>query len=145
VEEHAGALAGDVRKRLERAKLVSQDSDEVRSGDAAGRNEFERRFHELVPPGTVVVLPVLPGHGPNRAWTEQKFVEFRTACFRLAAPASLTGAPQAVWSVHGAEGRSVGIGLLTAPGGDNVLLDLMARLSGRSAEISDRLGPAGLA
>ena len=145
VEANGGALAEDVRRRLERCKQLSQSSDEDRLADLAGHREFRDRFDEAVPPGTVVVLPIIPRHGPKRAWSLQELVEFRTDCFRLIAPASLSGAPQAVWSVRGASGRSVGIGLLAAPGDDYLLLDLMARLGGGSAEIGDRFGPPGLA
>jgi amidase len=137
VEANAGALADDVRRRLERCRQLSQDPDEVRRADWTMRQGFRDRFREAVQPGTIVMLPILPEHGPKRTWSAEELVEFRTGCFRLTAPASLTGAPQAVWSVVGAAGRSVGIGLLTAPGDDRALLDLMSRLSEGSAKVRD--------
>lgn len=137
VEANSGALAEDVRSRLERCERLSLDSDDVRSADLTSRQELCARFGEAVPPGTVLVLPILPRFGPKRSWTAQQLVEFRTDCFRLTAPASLTGAPQVVWTVRGAAGRSVGIGLLTAPGDDYTLLDLVTRLSEWSAEVRD--------
>jgi len=137
VEANGHALADDVRLRLERCKQLSRDPHAVRLADLAGRREFSDRLSEAVPSGAVVVLPILPRRGPERVWTARELVEFRTECFRLTAPASLAGAPQAIWSVEGEARRSVGIGLLTAPGDDTLLLDVMALLSEESAEVGD--------
>lgn len=145
VEANGAALAEDVRGRLERCRQLSRDPDDLQAADLASREEFRLRLSEAVPPGTIAVLPVLPEYGPKRVWTAQKLVEFRTGCFRLTAPSSLTGAPQVVWSVRGAAGRSIGIGLLAAPGEDRVLLDVLQLLSERSAEVGNQLGPPGLA
>ena len=137
VEANAGALADDVRRRLERCRQMSQDPDRVQLADRTTRQEFRDRFREAVQPGTIVMLPILPDHGPKRTWSAEELADFRTGCVRLTAPASLTGAPQAVWSVRGAAERSVGIGLLTAPGDDRALLDVMSRLSEGSAKVRD--------
>lgn len=131
VKEHGSSLADDVRLRLERCERVSQDSETAKQRDRAGRHSYTQSLRAAVEPGTVVVLPVILQHGPMREWDGRQMAEFRSECFRLAAPASLSGAPQAVFSVRRqSDPRSVGVGLLTAPGGDLSLLELMALLGG---------------
>ncbi len=137
VEEHGSTLADDVRSRLERCERLSRDPAEVKEQDHEERLRYVRTFSGAVEPGTVVVLPVMLEHGPMRAWEDGQLAQFRSGCFRLAAPSSLTGAPQAVFSVrHHDESRSVGIGLLTAPGGDFRLLDLMVSLGERGENLT---------
>ena len=129
VEEHGSLLAEDVRARLERCERLSRDSESAKQHDRAERLAYTRSLSAAVGPGTVVVLPVMLRHGPMRDWGDQQLAEFRGECFRLAAPSSLTGAPQSVFSVrrHG-DPRSIGVGLLAAHGGDLRLLDLMTSL-----------------
>lgn len=129
VEEHGSSLADDVRLRLERCERLSRDPESAKQHDRKERLEYARTFSGAVEPGTVVVLPVMFEHGPMREWDDERLAQFRSGCFRLAAPSSLTGAPQAVFSVRGdSEPRSVGVALLTAPGGDEHLLELMTSL-----------------
>ena len=129
VEEHGSTLADDVQLRLERCERLSRDPTDFKEQDHQERLRYARTFSGAVEPGTVVVLPVMLEHGPMREWDDEQLAQFRGACFRLAAPSSLTGAPQGVFSVPGA--RSVGIGLLTAPGGDDRVLELMVSLGER--------------
>ena len=129
VEEHGSSLAEDVRMRLERCERLSRDPDSTKQHDNTERLAYTRSLSAAVEPGTVVVLSVMLRHGPMRDWDDRQLAEFRSECFRLAAPASLSGAPQAVFSVRRQSNpRSVGVGLLTAPGGDLGLLGLMASL-----------------
>ncbi|MGI9604698.1 MAG: amidase family protein, partial [Acidimicrobiales bacterium] len=128
VNRHGEDLTLDVQNRLNRCRTLSEDGPDVQAADLAGRVDYSRRFAELVEPGTAVVVPVLPGHGPHRSWNAEALAQFRTGCFRLTAPSSLTGAPQVVWNV-GSGDRSIGIGLLGAPGDDGALLDLLRLLS----------------
>ena len=129
VEEHGSSLAHDVQSRLERCERLSRDPAEVKEQDHQERLRYARTFTAAVEPGTVVVLPVMLEHGPMRVWDDDQLASFRSGCFRLAAPSSLTGAPQAVFSVrHDGDPRSVGIGLLAASGGELRLLELMASL-----------------
>jgi amidase len=137
VEDNSGFLDDDVRARLERCKSLSSDSERRQNTDLGTRHEFRRQFAEAVAPGTVVVLPVVPSHGPKIMWTARELAEFRTGCFRLTALAGMVGAPQVVWSTRAETGRHVGIGLLTAPHGDHLLLELLSDLTDGSAEIGD--------
>lgn len=129
VEEHGSSLAEDVRMRLERCKRLSKDTESAQQHDRAERLKYTRSLSADVEPGTVVVLPVMLRHGPMRDWDDDQLAEFRSGCFRLAAPSSLTGTPQAVFSARGdSDPRSVGVGLLAAPGADLRLLELMTSL-----------------
>jgi len=127
VTAHGRALADDVRTRLKRCEGLAQDPESVKTADLDARQAYRAEIEGAVLQGTVVVLPVVPERGPKISWDDQKLVDFRAACFRLSAPSSLSGAPQAVLSVPGnAANNSIGIGLLTAAGGDHLLLDLMS-------------------
>lgn len=141
VQEHGSTLAQDVRKRLERCERLSQDPERYQQHDRAERVTYSRALTAAFEPGTVVVLPVMLRHGPMRDWDDRELVEFRSECFRLAAPASLSGAPQAVFSVRRqSDPRSVGVGLLTAPGSDLSLLELMASLGDDARATARELG-----
>jgi len=137
VEKNSQFLDDDVCTRLKQCKLLSLDSESNRLADLEIVKEYRRRFIDVIEPGTVVVTPVVPRHGPQRSWGRQEMSEFRSGCFRLTAPAGLAGAPQATWSTTTGNGRRLGVGLLTAPGGDHLLLSLLERLSGWSAEIGN--------
>ena len=129
VEGHGSTLAEDVRMRLDRCERLSRDPDSAKQDDRTERLAYTQSLGVAVELGTVVVLPVMLRHGPMRDWDDQQLAEFRGECFRLAAPASLSGAPQAVFSVRRqSDPRSVGVGLLTAPGGDLRLLEIMTSL-----------------
>jgi amidase len=126
---HGADLADDVKTRLDRCELLSQDSPELIEADHQAYLTYRQELQERIPSGTVVVLPVVPEHGPRISWDDQALIDFRGACFRLSAPSSLSGAPQAVISVPSeSSSRSIGIGLLTAPGDDRVLLDLLTSI-----------------
>ncbi len=129
VAEHGSSLAEDVRMRLERCERLSQDPYRAQQDDRAERLVYTRSLRVAVEPGTAVVLPVMLRHGPMRDWDDRQLAQFRGECFRLAAPSSLAGVPQAVFSVRRyGDPRSVGVGLLTAPGDELRLLDLMTML-----------------
>lgn len=137
IEAHRLELAPDVRGRLDRCKTLWQDSPLSKTEDREERLRYRQEFSRFVPPGTVVVVPVMPEHGPKRSWDDETLIGFRAGCFRLTAPSSFTGAPQAVLSVTSTDqDRSIGIGLLTAPGDDRLLLDLMTAVSGEARGIT---------
>ena len=141
VEEHGSTLAEDVRMRLDRCERLSRDPESAKQHDRAERLAYTQSLGVAVEPGTVVVLPVMLRHGPMRDWNDRQLAEFRSGCFRLAAPASLSGAPQAVFSVRQPSfPRSVGVGLLTAPGGDLRLLELMTSLGDDAQATASQFG-----
>ncbi|MYH72294.1 MAG: hypothetical protein F4153_06935 [Acidimicrobiia bacterium] len=141
VEEHGSSLADDVRMRLERCERLSRDTESAIQHDRTERFTYGRSLSATVEPGTVVALPVMLRHGPMRNWDDRQLTEFRSGCFRLAAPSSLSGGPQAVFPVRRqSDLGSVGVGLLAAPGGDLGLLELMASLGDDAQAIPSNFG-----
>ncbi len=129
VAQHREHLAPDVRERLQRCEELHGADQEAKAADMADRAAYVSDLVELVSPGTIVVLPVLPRRGPLRAWEDADLKRFRRECFCLSAPSSLSGLPQAVFSWFDSDsGRSIGIGLLGAAGSDGLLLDALLRL-----------------
>lgn len=128
VEPNLDVFIPEVRRRLERARDVAADHATIAAADAAQRSALRDAFGRLVGPGTCVVIPVLHDLPPRRDASDDDLVEFRSACFRLTAPASLVGAPEVVVPVlHRRSGHTYGVGLLGAPGSDHVLLDAAVR------------------
>ena len=128
VEEHGSTLADDVRLRLERCERLFPGSGEGQTtrppGEAQIRPVIQRRGRNQE---TVVVLPVMLEHGPMRAWDEEQLAQFQKRLFSGSPPqAASPGLLRRFFSVRGEDNsRSVGVGLLTASGGDVLLLDLM--------------------
>jgi amidase len=134
VAPHLDAFIDEVRVRLERCQRLVGGPDPEAAADHDHRRALRAAFEQLVGPRTCVVLPVLPGLPPRRDASDDELVEFRTGCFRLTAPASLTGAPQVVVPVHHRRsGNTYGVGLLGAVGSDRALLDAAVRLDGLDA------------
>jgi Asp-tRNA(Asn)/Glu-tRNA(Gln) amidotransferase A subunit family amidase len=118
-------LAAEVRDHLARAERMSAATAAERRSDADALVRYRHRYADFAPPGTVTVLPVLPGLPPPLDSTPAELHAFRASAFRLAAPGSLTGSPQVVVPVtHPGSGRCVGAGLLGTPGSDAALLAL---------------------
>jgi amidase len=136
VEPNLDCFIDEVRVRLERARGVSTaPSTEQESADFDAWTRYRRAFAAVVGPGTLVVLPVLHDFPPLRTATDDDLVAFRSACFRLTAPSSLTGGPELVVPVHHRRsGNTYGIGLLGAPGADRSLLEV-ATIVGRDGAL----------
>ena len=128
---HGDRLDADVRARLERCERLTHDPTDAQEADLAERRDYRDRFAAVVPSGSIVVVPVLPGYGPKRSSNDEQLADFRAGSFGLTAPASMTGAPQVVWSERPNDSaRSIGIGLLTSPGDDSLLLEVLGALFG---------------
>jgi amidase len=127
--EHRQALAADVRARVDRAGQLSADPDQRRRADEQAWHDYTAGLDRVAPAGTVVVLPVMPGHTPLRTASPDELAAFRVSAFRYTAPASLSGRPELVIPVrHQATGQRLGVGLLGARGGDQELVRLAALL-----------------
>jgi amidase len=124
VAANLDAFLPEVRGRLERCRGWAADPAAAVDADAARWTRLRGAFGQLVGPGTCVVLPVLHDLPPRRDASDDELLAFRSACFRLTAPASLVGAPEVVVPVHHERsGRTFGVGLLGAPGADRALLE----------------------
>lgn len=126
VAENRSVLAPDVAARLERAESLSRSSEAEKATDARALAEYRGAYESLVPPGTAVALPVIPGLPPLRDATAGELSEFRVAALGWMAPASLTGSPQVVVPfIPEASKSSYGVGLLGAPGQERALLSAL--------------------
>jgi amidase len=124
IEANLDCFIDEVRARIERARGASQAPAAEQTADLDVWRRYRAGFAPLVGPGTCVVLPVLHDLPPHRTAADDELVAFRSACFRLTTPSSLTGGPEVVMPVHHARsGNAYGIGLLGAPGTDRALLD----------------------
>ncbi len=137
VETNLDCFIDEVRLRLERCRRFSAASPDEQAADLASRRAYEDAFARLVAPGDAVVVPVLPELPPLRSASDDELLDFRSACFRLTAPSSLTGAPEVVVPVHHqGTGNTYGLGLVGAPGADQALLDAVTRACPDGAALS---------
>jgi amidase len=125
----SAVLAPDVRGRVERAARLSAAPVAQQRDDERKRGRYVAELARLLSPGSVVLLPVLPGLPPLRSASAAELQAFRGRAFRLAAPASLAGRPEVVIPVrHRASGQTFGVGLLGAARGDLGLLRIAGRV-----------------
>ncbi|HEY6798081.1 MAG TPA: amidase family protein [Kineosporiaceae bacterium] len=120
-----GELADDVRERVERARTLAGSPPGERRSDRVRLRRLRQRCLDLTAGGTLVVMPVTPGPAPRRDAGTSGMGPFRAFAYRAALPASVCGAPQVVAPARCPSGELVGVGLLTAPGEDRGLLDLL--------------------
>jgi amidase len=120
-------LATDVQTRLRRCEALSRDDRDAIDADLRARAAYAEDIVARLGADAVLALPVLPRRGPLRAWSDAELATFRTECFRLTAPSSLSGCPQAVVSVSLA-GSPRSLGLLGPRGSDHALLELAGRV-----------------
>jgi amidase len=129
IERNLDCFLDEVRIRLERCREFADAPRPEQEADRDAWARYRGALAQVVGPATCVVLPVLHDLPPRRTASDAALVTFRSACFRLTAPSSLTGSPEVVVPVHhDRSGNSYGVGLLGAPGTDRALLDAAARL-----------------
>ncbi len=130
VTENGRHLADDVQTRLRRCKALSEDPDETKSADKEARRAYTADFEDLVGADGILILPVVPRRGPLRSWSPDELLAYRTECFRLTAPSSLTGAPEVVMPVSTGDARGiVSVALLGWRDSDHSLLSIAERLA----------------
>ena len=92
------------------------------------------RIRDLVRPGTVVVLPTVPGPAPLLAATQEEVQAFRGRCMLLTCVAGIGGLPQLSIPAGRVDSAPIGISLVGWAGGDEALLDMACAL-GRHAGV----------
>lgn len=125
VDANSTRLAPDVQARLARCRALSSEPQAVIEADLQAREQYRLRVAELLGDGGVLVLPILHERGPLRTWTDEALLAFRLECFRLTAPSSLAGLPQAVLP----RDAGTSVGLLGPARSDRLLLELASTLS----------------
>lgn len=137
VSENGSHLADDVQTRLQRCKALNEDPDETKSADKEARLAYTDQFQDLIGEDGLLILPVVPRRGPLRSWTPEELLTYRTECFRLTAPSSLTGAPEVVMPIStGNAGRIVPAGLVGWRDSDHLLLSVAERLANGSERVA---------
>jgi len=129
VAENRGALAADVRARLDRAEALSADPPARQRGDQQAREACAASYARLAAPGAVVVVPVMRDLPPLRDASPAELASFRTETLTFTAVGSLAGAPELVIPVrHVPSGQVFGVGVLGPVRGDAALLRLASRV-----------------
>jgi len=125
-ERHgSAAFGGDVAARFEHAK---RDRDSQVIELAGQRDEVAERIEELTDGGSwVLLLPAAPTRAPRRARPDLD-ADNRAQLLRLTSVASMAGAPSVTLPSRTQTGSQVGLSLLGAPGTDEMLIDLAARV-----------------
>lgn len=95
IKANSDALTPDVQWRLGRCEQLAQDRPEVLSADATAREVYVNELAALTG-GDLLVLPVVPAHGPLRTWDADQLRNWRRVTCRLTGPSSLAGRPEVV-------------------------------------------------
>lgn len=128
VADYGEDLLEDVRVRLQRCEALASDSLETIDADLRARVGYSGQFHTLLASGGVLALPVVPYRGPLLSASDEDLLAFRVASFRMTAPSSLVGGPQAVVQTPSkTAGWKPPFSLVGLPGDDVSILELLDR------------------
>ena len=127
IERHADVdLGPGIKERFASAAAITRTEAEAAR---TLRGEIARRLHDLVQPGTVIVLPTTPTLPPVSGVPDgDAFVEFRTLTLQSTCLAGHAGLPQMSIPAVTAGGIPVGLSAIGWQGGDEALLDLAVQL-----------------
>ncbi|WP_445680848.1 amidase [Radicibacter daui] len=118
-------LGPGVRERFEAASKL----EAVAVVAATAERELIRGYLErLLSGGAVLCFPTAPGPAPLRGGDPAALDRYRANALALLCPAGLGGLPQISLPLGAVEGAPVGLSLVAAAGGDELLLALAARL-----------------
>jgi amidase len=93
------------------------------------RDAVRQRMVDLLADDGVMCLPTAPGIAPLCLTPETELDEFRWRSMGLTCVAGLSGCPQINLPLASLDGCPLGLGLIAAPGGDEVLLQLAAAIA----------------
>jgi amidase len=126
VSSHDPQFGPGVRERFDASAQIT----DAEAGEAdAARQVLRTRIHGLLTDGAVVCLPTAPCIAPKCGAPEPEMDAVRQRVISLTSQAGLSGCPQVTLPLGTLDGCPLGISLMAAPGGDEVLLDLAARLA----------------
>jgi len=124
IEENKSYLDDDVQARLDKCKRLSGDDEAVVQKDKNAYTQYGKDLQKFIGQDSVLCLPILPVSGPNRSWSNEELLNFRSKTFMLIAPASISGLPQVSAPVMG---TSTNIGLIGPKYSDVQLIDLLCK------------------
>jgi len=116
----------DFREQLEAGEHL--DPGEVERAGAV-REAVRARMERLVPPGTLMILPTVPGIAPPLDVSEDDLEVYHDRAHAMLCPAGHAGHPQISLPVAQVEGCPVGLSLIAARGQDEALLDVACTLA----------------
>jgi amidase len=117
----------DVARRLMESATITDDTVATAQ---AGRETVQARMADILQPGTVICLPTAPFPAPEAGLPQSQMWDRRSSIITLTCLAGLLGAPQINLPLAEIDGVPVGLSLLAAPGGDELLSGFAAILSG---------------
>ena len=115
------ALGPDIAQRFAWSETLTGDDLDWA---AARRRAAVDRMRQLLPAGTVLVAPSAPGIAPLRSASMDALEARRAKAFLINAPTGLAGLPQVSLPLARLDGCPLGVSLIAAPGGDEMLLRL---------------------
>jgi len=113
----------------ERMRSAGDITDFDRDQAQPARSKLVNAFKNLVPPGTVLLLPAAPSPAPRTDEPEEVLNKFRLQTMSLTCLASLAGLPQISIPAAEVDGLPVGFGIMGWNGGDEALIELAEALS----------------
>jgi amidase len=119
-------LGPGIKERMAFAATVSKADCEAARAVLAPAREHVRT---LVPPGTLLALPIAPSIAPLIDTPAAALEDFRVRVMRLTCTAGLSGLPQVSIPVGTVDGCPVGLSFIGWAGGDEALLDLAVTLA----------------
>ena len=128
IKANIDALTPDVQWRLGRCEQLAQDRPEVLSADATAREVYVDDLAALTG-GDLLVLPVVPTHGPLRTWDAGQMRSWRRVACRLTGPSSLAGRPEVVVPFK-IGGHYASVGIMGPPHADASLARLVDKVVG---------------
>ncbi|MBB5640779.1 amidase family protein [Cryobacterium roopkundense] len=126
VGDHAGALGGDVARRFDWARQVSESEE----ADARGRLSEAHDRLNIVLDGRILLLPSTPSGAPDRGATGRVVDATRIDTVSLTCLAAIGGYPAVSAPLLSVAGRPVGLGLVGPRLSDVSLVATAARLVG---------------
>jgi amidase len=126
LESHEAELGPGTKERFAYAKMLN--------GDTAARarshmDKIRRYLREVLPQGTILVMPTAPALAPLLTATPAELDLYRTRVMGFTCIAGHGGLPQVNIPAGNADGVPIGVSLLGWPGADESLLELAVSLS----------------
>jgi amidase len=126
IRKHHPQLGPGIRERMEFAAGVSDQ-------DVAAARRIRGQAHavieQMTPPGTILALPTAPCIAPPLDASAEALESLRVRAMRLTCIAGLAGLPEVTIPAGSISGCPVGLSFIGWRGGDEVLLELIAKLA----------------
>lgn len=112
--------------RMEKGSHIGADA--VASADIK-RNEVRARMAEILSDGGILAVPAAPDVAPLRGGDQDAIWRVVGRNGHINAAAALAGLPQISLPLANVDGLPIGLGLIAAPGGDEMLLEICEELA----------------